>query len=400
MKYLKLFSISIIIIFPLLLEAGPELAGRILLQVENNGEAWYVYPKDFRRYYLGRPEDAFEAMRDLGLGISNENIEKIPVATAHLSGDDSDQDGLPDAFEHAIGTDSNKQDTDDDGYSDKQEIENGYQPNGKNKLIHDDSLSSKQSGSILLQVEQNGESWYVNPNDNLRYYLGRPEDAFEIMKTLGLGVKNDDLQEIGEGDISNIKIIESVDHDVPFVTQAPFGDWSDQRQQDGCEEVSVLMSVYWARDMELSKEKALEEIIAISDFELEKYGEYRDISMTDVVDWIFDDYFDFQNVEFKKNVSADDMIFELIEGHVLVVAVDGQILENPYFTPPGPPRHMLVVKGYDANTDEFITNDPGTRHGANYRYKKDILYSALMDYPTGYHEEIKEIKKDIIVVKK
>jgi hypothetical protein len=41
-----------------------------------------------------------------------------------------------------------------------------------------------------LQVEKNGEAWYINPNDLKRYFLGRPTDAFNIMRTLGLGISN------------------------------------------------------------------------------------------------------------------------------------------------------------------------------------------------------------------
>ena len=47
---------------------------------------------------------------------------------------------------------------------------------------------------------------------------------------------------------------------------------------------------------------------------------------------------------------------------------------------------------------EFITNDPGTRKGELYRYNETVLYSAIRDYPTGYHETINKIEKNMIVV--
>lgn len=37
-------------------------------------------------------------------------------------------------------------------------------------------------GYIVLQVEENGEAWYVDPSNSVRYYLGRPDDAFAIMR--------------------------------------------------------------------------------------------------------------------------------------------------------------------------------------------------------------------------
>lgn len=54
------------------------IRGKILLDVENEGEAWYVYPVNDHRYSLGSPKKAFRLMRELGLGTTNENLRKIP----------------------------------------------------------------------------------------------------------------------------------------------------------------------------------------------------------------------------------------------------------------------------------------------------------------------------------
>ncbi|MFA4941899.1 MAG: CARDB domain-containing protein, partial [Patescibacteria group bacterium] len=45
------------------------LKGKIILKVESKGEAYYVNPGENKMYYLGRPDDAFSAMRNLGIGI-------------------------------------------------------------------------------------------------------------------------------------------------------------------------------------------------------------------------------------------------------------------------------------------------------------------------------------------
>ena len=58
------------------------------------------------------------------------------------------------------------------------------------------SLASKLSGKILLNVEANGEAWYVYPEDNKRYFLGRPSDAFALMRELGLGINEIDFQKL------------------------------------------------------------------------------------------------------------------------------------------------------------------------------------------------------------
>ncbi len=115
--------------------------GLILLQVEQNGEAYYVYPGNSNKYYLGRPADAFSVMRKLGLGATHEFITN-------------------------------------------------------NTIFPDNVL-----GKILLDVEQNGEAYYIYPKDKKAYYLGRPADAFRIMRELGLGITNDDLNKIPEGEI-------------------------------------------------------------------------------------------------------------------------------------------------------------------------------------------------------
>ena len=42
---------------------SPSLLGRILLQVESRGEAWYVSPKDGTRIYLQDGLTAYQLMR-------------------------------------------------------------------------------------------------------------------------------------------------------------------------------------------------------------------------------------------------------------------------------------------------------------------------------------------------
>jgi hypothetical protein len=124
------------------------LSGRILLDVRRDGRAWYVNPIDLRRYYLGRPADAFQIMRQLGLGITSAQLSQIPTTSvATLSIDNLE-------------------------------------------------LTKRLSGRILIAVEESGEAWYVNPVDLRRYYLGRPADAFQIMRQLGLGISIGDLAKI------------------------------------------------------------------------------------------------------------------------------------------------------------------------------------------------------------
>lgn len=58
-----------------------KLKGRILLQVQSHGEAWYINPVDGKRYYLKDGEEAYRIMSKLGLGITNSDLEKISIGT-------------------------------------------------------------------------------------------------------------------------------------------------------------------------------------------------------------------------------------------------------------------------------------------------------------------------------
>lgn len=319
--------------------------GYILLQVEAHGEAWYVYPGNGKAYYLGRPDDAFKIMKTLALGAKHDFIANTAV--------------FPDRL----------------------------------------------SGLILLDVERNGEAYYIYPRNLKKYYLGRPADAFKIMRELGLGITNTNLANIPIGvigePVADFEIHEKVlIANVPFTPQAPFGGWSDQRQQDGCEEASSLMAVKWARGQSLTKDEALKEITGISDWLLKTYGEYRDISSADMVDWIFKDYFNYHKVALVHDITVNDIINELKKGNLVITPMNGQIMHNPNYRAPGPPRHMIVIRGYDPATKKFITNDPGTRNGELYTYDDAVLYEAIRDYPTGYHEIIKQIEKNMVVVSK
>ena len=61
---------------------------------------------------------------------------------------------------------------------------------------------------------------------------------------------------------------------------------------------------------------------------------------------------------------------------------------------------MVVVTGYDSQTKEIITHDPGTIRGENFRYGRDVFESALQDYPSGHYEPISIVRSAMIVVKK
>ena len=194
--------------------------------------------------------------------------------------------------------------------------------------------------------------------------------------------------------------IEDISLDIPFISQAPFEEWNNPVYQDGCEEAAALMAVYWALNKDLNKEIAQQEILAISNYEQENFGTYMDTSVYDTVERIIKGYFGYNNVEVKEVNKINDIIKEIEKNRAVIIPANGQLLNNPYFTLPGPERHNLVIRGYDSENQEFIVNDPGTKKGQEYRYSQEVLFNSIRDYPTGNHKPIINQKKFMIVVKR
>ena len=105
------------------------------------------------------------------IGINEVNLTKIPIGVVNLNLPDKDKDGLDNDLEKSLGTNPEAVDSDHDGFSDKTEIENNYNPLGAGKIKIDLVLANKLAGKYLLRVEKHGELWYVSPNDHKRYLV-------------------------------------------------------------------------------------------------------------------------------------------------------------------------------------------------------------------------------------
>lgn len=191
-----------------------------------------------------------------------------------------------------------------------------------------------------------------------------------------------------------------INDNVPFVSQAPNSDWKDERLQDGCEEASVVMALAWINsENSVNKSEALKRIIEASDWFLNNIGTFHDASVQDVVR-ILKEFYKVNDVKIINEPKLIQLKEFLSQEKLIIVPTNGRLLGNPNFSGLGPERHMIVLTGYNDLTGEFITNDPGTRKGENYRYPYDIVLKANLSYPTGFHEKMESIEKAVIVVDK
>lgn len=178
------------------------------------------------------------------------------------------------------------------------------------------------------------------------------------------------------------EIKEKVDLPVPFTSQAPFAEWDDLHNE-ACEEAALIMAKAWLDDQELSKEQAEEQILSSVSWQEENWGGHYDLNVSDTIR-LGNRYFGMERIYFTEVNGIDDVKYELSKGNVVIIPTAGRLLKNPYYKQPGPAYHMLVVKGYDKK--EIITNDPGTRLGADFKYSYDTFFQAIHDWPFSLGE--------------
>ena len=112
--------------------------GKIFLQTQSLGEAYYVDFDGFR-HYMENGAAAYAIMRELSLGISEANFNKINKDTA---------------------------------------------------------FKEKLKGRIVLRVEALGEAYYISPRNLNMVYLKDGNAAYELMRQEGWGITNGDLNKI------------------------------------------------------------------------------------------------------------------------------------------------------------------------------------------------------------
>lgn len=185
---------------------------------------------------------------------------------------------------------------------------------------------------------------------------------------------------------------------IPFTCQAPNGQWKDPVQADGCEEACILMiSAGLAKETAIDTAFVVSEMHKMADYEKAIFGSYTDTGLDDTIRLL--KWYELEKVELYsfpylpyvtkvsgEAVSVESMKNALYGGSILLVPINGQKLDHPYYHKPGPLVHMVLVVGYDDERGVFIINDPGTKHGEGMSiFSYEEFFAAMGDYRTGEH---------------
>lgn len=185
---------------------------------------------------------------------------------------------------------------------------------------------------------------------------------------------------------------QSVILNVPFIMQAPLGNWNDRRQEFGCEEATIVMAMDWARKVvntpgdTIYKEEAQRDIINMSEYERVIYGFYEDTSAEDTAR-LMREFYQYPDVEVKTNVSVEDVRQELAKNRVVIIPLDTRLTGLQTYKH-GPIRHMVIAVGYDDKNNEIIINDPILQNGGFEWIPANALNAAMWNYSTGNNQPL------------
>jgi hypothetical protein len=179
---------------------------------------------------------------------------------------------------------------------------------------------------------------------------------------------------------------------VPFTSQAPFGNWASPFNE-ACEEAVLVMAQHYRHSTPIDATAAKQEILNIVHWENQTYGYNEDTSAAETAQTAHEYLGLSATVSYDVTVEAIKRL--LSEDKLILAPVFGKQLNNPHFIQGGPYYHMILIIGYEG--DQFITHDPGTKHGEQYRYSSEILINAIHDL-TNPERNMAEGQPTIIII--
>lgn len=349
--------VSIVAVLPMVTKAQGD---RIFLQVEEHGEAWYVSSVDERRYYLGQPKRALTVFQAL----DNSYAVNTPSEAWHTIS--TQGIGISNANLFAI------------------------QPNLEIVSLHHRTSNSGSREFVTIknsgQLPQSLQGWAVTDEGQYRLEVkkdivlqpGQTKRLYNRTATTMFDHMSDEVKLYNKTailiDRYSFNYAGKVLLPVPFTVQAPFNHWSAP-YGEACEEADIVMLSHYFHGETLSANQADTEILNIVNWERQTYGFDEDTSAEFTARTVRD-YAGLSAVV-STNVSVVHIKQLLNEGKLVLAPVFGRSLNNPHYRNGGPYYHMILLIGYDG--DDFITHDPGTHYGAQYRYNVDLFVSAIHD---------------------
>lgn len=163
--------------------------------------------------------------------------------------------------------------------------------------------------------------------------------------------------------------------EVPFICQAPLQTEENWKyHEESCEEAAVLQAYLYETGQVMTKQQANDEILKMIDWQVQNFGEHKDLYADDVKKFI-NGYYNIPTVDIEVmyDVTISNIKDIILQGHPVIVPIMGNILKNPYYPYPG--YHMLTAIGF--TEDKIITNDNGTRHGEKFSYNNTTFLEAM-----------------------
>ncbi|QQR54903.1 hypothetical protein IPG41_07050 [Candidatus Peregrinibacteria bacterium] len=163
---------------------------------------------------------------------------------------------------------------------------------------------------------------------------------------------------------------------LPFTTQAPLGMWEEPWADYG-EEACVWMAMKWANGEEFTSiYNTADELNAIAAWEEQAFGSSKLTDIPQVLQIVVN-HFGHSKAYLSGDLTEEGLRAFLSDGAILILPVNGQILQNPNYSDPAPEHHMIVL--YAATETGFLANDPGTRRGEGVEYDTQKILDSVQD---------------------
>jgi hypothetical protein len=128
----------VVVTTPAVITMADRMEGKILIQTQANGQAWYVNPVSDERVYLGpTPADAFSAMAKEAVGVTNATFASY----------------------------------------------NGVAPANSNE-------ATSLVGRFIIKPEDSGKLYYVRPSDRTIISVPDASSAMQLIQQEGVGITN------------------------------------------------------------------------------------------------------------------------------------------------------------------------------------------------------------------